>query len=110
MNVESQNLRRQVLPWQGQTVVRMYVAARPLPYSTTFASLILEAYHSFLAGCPHASIITSGEALLRAIYSEIVKRLVQQGEIKLANTKVKLDAKNKDHIYFLSDYLTFDQA
>ncbi len=113
MTADVENLRREVLPWHGEAVTKMYVSAKALPYGEGFAFLMREAYHSYLAACPRASVITSGEALLRAIYDKIAKRLIQQGELSLRHTRNKnitLNSQNKEHIYFLSDYLTFDQA
>ena len=69
-----ETIRRKALPWDGEAVVAFYLNADPLfPYREQFAKLFLEAYHAYLAGCPRASIVIAGEALLRAIIEAISK-------------------------------------
>ena len=72
--------RREALPWDGDSVVEFFLEAHPsFLYREQFAQLFIEAYHAFLAGCPRASIIVAGEALLRAIYDQIIRH-VQNGD------------------------------
>lgn len=115
MNDTRETTRREALPWQGDTVVQFYLGAHSsFPYREQFVSLIHEAYHAFLAGCPRASIIVAGEALLRAIYDKII-RLAQEGhefEIprrRRANLRIGRDA-SPDILFELTDQVSFCEA
>lgn len=111
MDQERIEQRKQALPWHGEAVVNFYLAAKePFPYGEKFAELIYEAYQAFIAGCPRASIIISGEALLQAIFYKVAKELISLGTISNRKKGIKLSKDNLNHVRNLSDYLTFDQA
>ncbi|PSB21211.1 hypothetical protein C7B65_04580 [Phormidesmis priestleyi ULC007] len=73
MQENLETVRREILPWAGDSVVAFYLETHPsFPYKEQFAKLFVEAYHAYLSGCSRASIIVAGEALLRAIYDQII--------------------------------------
>lgn len=81
-------IRREALPWNGECVVKFYLESHPsFPYREEFIKLFIEAYHSYLAGCPHASIIIAGEALLRAIYDKIIRLIATDHNITILKNK-----------------------
>ena len=106
--------RREIYPWDGDTLVDILKRAHPnFPYKDQFAELFLEAYHAYEAGCPHASIITAGEAFLRIVYDRIIHLLSDGKEIKISKGK-RLQTFNADSpievIFNLTDEMTFCEA
>jgi hypothetical protein len=107
-------LCRQALPWDGDSVVQFYLDAHPtFPYRERFAQLFIEAYHAFLAGCPRASMVISGEALLRAIYERIIQWISTGNKLTVSRSRrpLSLEAGTPTDVLFgLADELSFCQA
>jgi hypothetical protein len=75
---------REALPWPGNDVVNAYLTLHPkFKYREQCIQLLLESYHAFLAGCPRASIIVAGEALLRFVYDRIICFVGDGGTIEI---------------------------
>jgi len=101
MEQEGADKRREALPWSGLAVVNFYLHARePFSYGEDFVHLALEAYRAYVAGCPRAAIIISGEALLRATYHKIAKLV---GGETIAIPRKKGARSVDDQMYNLSD-------
>jgi hypothetical protein len=107
-------VRRQALPSDGDSVVQSFLEAHPsFPYREHFAQLLVEAHRAFLAGCPRASIIVAGEALLRAIYDGIVQHIRVGNTITISRGRrqVLLAADSAaDLLFGLADDVSFCQA
>jgi hypothetical protein len=106
---------RKALPWDGDSVIQFFLETHPsFPYRDQFVQLFLEAYHAFLAGCPRASIIVGGEALLRAIYDRIVQHVQKTGNsltVPRGRRPLSQSADNATEVLFaLTDELSFCQA
>jgi hypothetical protein len=101
-------IRREALPWPGDNIVDTYLKLHPnFKFREQFIQLLLESYHAFLAGCPRASIIVGGEALLRFVYDRVICFIGDGGMIKL---KAGL-ALNKDtDPWDIDDQLSFCDA
>lgn len=80
-------IRKKALPWNGESAVAFYLEAHPsFPYREQFTKLFIEAYHAYLAGYPRASIVIAGEALLRAIYDQIIRLVATSRSITILIT------------------------
>jgi hypothetical protein len=66
--------RSEILPWDPAPIISFFTSADPkFTYREEFIQLILESRHCFVAGCPRASMVVAGEALLRALFEIVVK-------------------------------------
>ncbi len=107
--------RAKALPWRGSSVVEFYLSAHPsFPYRMQFISLIKEAHDSFIAGCPRASVIVAGEALLRAIYDKIIRLANEGHEFEIprrrrANLKIQRGV-DTGILFELTDHVSFSEA
>jgi hypothetical protein len=115
MKDSQETIRRQALPWDGEPVVQFYLKTHPaFPYREQFRQLFREAYHTYLAACPRASIIVAGEALLRAIYDCTIQLLASGANVTIRRGRrqaLPLDnATPIDVLYHLTDELTFFDA
>ena len=114
MDESQEKIRRQALPWDGDSVVQFYLEGHPsFPYREQFIQLFLEAYRSYLAGCPRASIIVAGEALLRATYDRLIqlRRTGRQLSIRRTRRPIPLnDQTPVDVLYTLTDEVSFCEA
>ncbi|MEP0873297.1 hypothetical protein NDA01_26405 [Trichocoleus desertorum AS-A10] len=115
MEQDREEIYKKALPWDGKSAVDFYLKSHPcFPYREQFAKLFSEAYRAYLAGCPRASIITAGEALLRAIYDEIISLVACGYNITIPKSKgrsvsIKADAP-RDTLFQLADECSFNEA
>jgi hypothetical protein len=71
---DAEHYRREAIPRTGDAVVAFFLQSHSrFLYRDQFIELVREATLAFVAGCPRASIIVAGEALLRAICDTIVR-------------------------------------
>ena len=107
-------LRRDIYPWDGDTLVDVLISTHPnFPYKDQFAELFLEAYHAYEAGCPHASIITAGEAFLRVVFDRLIYFISEGMEIPIWKGKKTYTIHEEspmDIIYNFTDKLAFCTA
>lgn len=107
--------RAEALPWNGEPIVAFFEVASPRStYRDEFVLLILESRHSFIAGCPRASMIVAGEACQRVLF-EILSPLAKKGHENSVNRGrlspfVLSPNMNEDQLYALHDELSFDQV
>ncbi len=78
------------LPWPSELLSAAVVPdVGHSRYVSHFAELFVEAHHAYLSGCPRASIIVAGEALLRAAFARIESEVVQRGPLTVQNRRGK---------------------
>ena len=83
-------VRKAALPWNGQAAIDVYLQThKDFAYGDKFLQLLAESYHSYVAGCARASIILSGEALLRLLYDRMIWSLKYKGPLTFAKGKQK---------------------
>ena len=115
MQDTQETIRRQALPWNGEPVVQFYLKAHAaFPYRGQFLQLFREAYLTFVAACPRASIIVAGEALRRVIYDCIIQRLAGGTPVvRLSSDREPLrlnSATSAEGLSHLAEALTFHEA
>lgn len=103
--------REKVLPWNGEVVVDFYIKAHPsFLYREQLLEMLLEAHRAYLAGCPRASIIMAGEALLRVVYDRLAELTIKQGKTE-AKVRGKVIAfEDTESLFKMADSLTFCDA
>lgn len=63
--------RLKAINYDGAQIVQTYLKIEDGMVKEEFVKLVIEAYHCFINGCPRASILMSGETLLRVILYQI---------------------------------------
>src|SRR5579872_4756379 len=105
---DGEAIRKAALPWYGNTVVGAYQKSHAVRYGEDFLKLIFEGYRTYVGGNARASMILTGEALLRILYARIAE-LLQDGPLTVRQETRTIRIKPSS-IYDLQDKLTFAQA
>lgn len=79
---DGEAIRESALPWYGKTVVDAYLESRGLRYRYDFVELIFEGYQTYVNGNIRASMVVTGEALLRMLYGRIAE-VLQSGLLRV---------------------------
>jgi hypothetical protein len=107
---DGEAIRKAALPWYGKPVVAAYQnAGAGRRYRGDFVSLIAEGYHAYVQGFLRASIIVTGEALLRLLYIRIAQLLERGGPLTVRQGRRVLTI-SPSSVHELPDHLTFFQA
>jgi hypothetical protein len=105
---DGEAIRRTALPWFGEAVVGAYQKSRSTLYGEDFLELIFEGYQTYVGGSIRASIIVTGEALLRILYARIAEAL-KEGPLTVRHG-TRVITVSPASVYDLPDELTFIQA
>lgn len=103
--------RANAIRFDRDLIVDLYVNAHPsFPHRDEFLQLIEEAHRTFLGGCPRASMITAGEALLRVIYVKLVQIAAQRNGLTYSDTTGRSISLGADDLQEPDDELGFCNA
>lgn len=105
---DGEAIRKAALPWYGDTVVGAYQKSHAVRYREDFLELIFEGYRTYVGGNARASMIVTGEALLRILYVRIAD-LLQDGPLTVRQETRAIRIRPSS-VYDLQDELTFAQA
>ena len=105
---DGEAIRKAALPWYGKTVAGAYQKSHAVRYGEDFLELIFEGYRTYVDGNARASMIVTGEALLRILYARIAE-VLQNGPLTVRQG-TRIIRIRSSSVYNLQDELTFAQA
>ena len=114
MSIDLRDARERAVPWHPNQLVSFYQHSHPVfHYRDEVLKLVADAHRLFVLGFPTASIVMSGEGLLRAIYDRIVALVIQRRSVRYTVNRREVLLRASDigeKPYDWNDYLSFNEA